>query len=378
MMDCSERNRGVGMLSISFSNTFRILGAIAALSVAAGHYVSTDEMSPGYVYTANLIFQDAIGNGFFRLAVPTFALLSGFFYFLSYQGRDSWVPKLRQRISTVVIPYILASTLFFLAFCFAYWWFQGELPAFSAKFLIDSFFLHPHSVQLWYLRDLMVLVVIAPLFNPRAMWATVLLGAIAICWALNINFLPIVEGWYLINLDTLLFFSVGAWFALRPEMLERLTHLSSNALIVFAVAWLVLSVWRISIFPGLTVWYQHGYTVPALLMFKATIICGLILVFNLAARLNANKRLLKLSGYGFFLYLFHFYPLNEVLYRLSDRVVAEAYRFWICGPAAVLITFLAALICERYLPSFYRLINGGRGTIAPRADKLLQAEAKTE
>jgi surface polysaccharide O-acyltransferase-like enzyme len=349
----------------SLGHTFKIIGLLAALFVAAGHYVSTDEVSPGYSYTVNLVLLDAIGNGIFRLAVPAFALASGFFYFLSYQHLGDWPRKLRQRLHTIVTPYLIASFIFLLAFCFAYWWFQRSLPTFTPRFILDSLLLHPHSVQLWYLRDLMVLVLIAPLFNPRSGWLPWLLAPIATCWLLEINFLPRISGWYLINLETLLFFALGGYLSRRPQWLERASQLPIAALITLSALWLLLSAGRISIFPGLTVWYQEGYTLTSLLLFKATLIVGLFLLFNAAYALRQHEQLLRLSRYGFFLYLFHFFPLNEVLYRISDRFIEEAYRFWLCGPLAVLITLAAAMFCERWMPTLYSLINGGRGQRLP-------------
>lgn len=349
----------------SLGQTFKIVGLLAALFVAAGHYVSTDEVSPGYSYTLNLVVLDAIGNGIFRLAVPAFALASGFFYFLSYQHLGDWTRKLRQRVHTILTPYLIASFIFLLAFCFAYWWFQHTLPAFTPRFILDSLLLHPHSVQRWYLRDLMVLVLIAPLFNPQSGWLPWLLTPISACWFFEINFLPRVSGWYLINLETLLFFVLGAWLSQKSQWLARASHLPTATLLILSALWLLLTTWRISIFPGLTVWYQEGYTLTSLLLFKTTLIIGLFLLFNAAYALRHHRLLLHISRYGFFLYLFHFFPLNEVLYRISDRFIEEAYRFWLCGPLAVLITFAAAIFCERWIPTLYSLINGGRGKRPP-------------
>lgn len=348
------------MLSHSLSQTFKVAGLIAALSVIALHYVPSDEMHPQYQYSPNLILLDLLSNGIFRVAVPAFAMTSGFFYFLSYKTVRDWAPKLQQRVKSVAAPYLLVSTLFFLVFIFSPWASESASTSITASTLVQNIILHPLSVQLWYLRDLMILVLLAPVFSPHSRWHGALIATLAGCWFLNINFLPSVAGWHLLNLDTLLFFTLGAWLSRRTALLEKLVALPRIHLASLLLAWCILSAWRISLYPGLTVWYETSYTLTSLLLFKITLVIGLLLLFNTAARLRNTPVLLQLSTYSFFIYLFHFFPLNEVLYRISGHLTAEAYRFWFCAPLAVMLTLIAAKCCEKWLPIGYRLLNGGR------------------
>lgn len=352
------------MLSNSLSQTFKVTGLIAALCVIALHYIPTDEMRPNYQYSLNFVLQDALSNGLFRLAVPAFAMTSGFFYFLSYKTIRDWHPKLRQRIRSVATPYLMVSTLFFTIFIFFQFAMEDREVSITASSIVRNIALHPLSVQLWYLRDLMFLVVLAPLFSPDSRWHGVLITTLSACWLLDFNFLPRIAGWYLLNLDTLLFFTLGAWFSRRSVALEQLTQLSRTHITSLLLLWFAFSAWRISLYPGLTVWYEKSYTLATLFLFKITLIIGLLLLFNTASRLRDKPRLLQLSAYSFFLYLFHFFPINEVLYRISGHLMAEAYRFWFCAPLAILATLLAAKLCEKWLPRSYRILNGGRGQTA--------------
>jgi surface polysaccharide O-acyltransferase-like enzyme len=351
------------MFSHSLSQTFKVAGLIAALFVVALHYVPTDEMHPGYQYSLNLVLQDLLSNGIFRVAVPAFAMTSGFFYFLSYTTVRDWAPKLQQRLRSVAAPYLIVSTLFFVVFITSQWALSEDTVSITASSLATNILLHPLSVQLWYLRDLMILVLLAPLFNPSSRWHGALLITLAACWLFDMNFLPRIAGWHLLNLDTLFFFTVGAWLSRRPAQLERLTDLSHTYLTSLQLLWCILSAWRISLYPGLTVWYEQSYTLTSLLLFKTTLIIGLLLLFNAAARLRNKPALLQLSTYSFFIYLFHFFPINEVLYRISGHLMAEAYRFWLCAPLAVILTLVAARLCEQWLPGGYRILNGGRSAV---------------
>lgn len=61
-------------------------------------------------YTSyNIVASFFSANGIARLAVPTFFLISGYFYFYHLKGWSKFVyiDKLRKRLHTLLIPYLL-------------------------------------------------------------------------------------------------------------------------------------------------------------------------------------------------------------------------------------------------------------------------------
>jgi hypothetical protein len=67
------------------------------------------------------------------------------------------------------------------------------------------------------------------------------------------------------------------------------------------------------------------------------------------------------SGYTFFAFLFHYFPLYFVVVRISALIVPRQYAFYLDVPLAAILVFVAAFICERHLNPFYRLVTGDRG-----------------
>ena len=128
----------------------------------------------------NHILQNVISVGLGRCAVPLFYMISGYLFFLNTENRISVVfNKMKKRIRTLLIPYIIAC-LFFPLF---YW--VMELIPIAGKYingdgisilfresfseiLLTLFYRGnntsvPLAFHLWFLRDLIVIVAISPL-----------------------------------------------------------------------------------------------------------------------------------------------------------------------------------------------------------------------
>ena len=109
---------------------------------------------------------------------PLFFLVSGFLFFQKYDG--SWATykeKLSRRVKTLLIPFLIwnfATYLVYFAgesipatkvyFATKYW---PPIRSFTALDYANAFFgftvKFPMSYQFWFIRDLMVMVVLSPL-----------------------------------------------------------------------------------------------------------------------------------------------------------------------------------------------------------------------
>ena len=123
-----------------------------------------------------LMIRDTIPN----VAVPLFFVISGFLFF----GTETWawrtyLQKIKKRINTLVVPYFVWNLVAFLVFCL-----KHEIPSvfpriaevtidfsfFSKGFFYNTAFPKLHGVPvvpfdgpLWYVRDLVFLIIISPL-----------------------------------------------------------------------------------------------------------------------------------------------------------------------------------------------------------------------
>ena len=117
-----------------------------------------------------------------RIAVPLFFIISGYLFFRSGFMIRTYTDKLRRRVRTLLVPYILWNLLYLIRTAFrdipafsglshdtaqANWSLSAVLACFWDKsrgvFPVPaSSYIYPQDFPLWYVRDLMVMVVLAP------------------------------------------------------------------------------------------------------------------------------------------------------------------------------------------------------------------------
>lgn len=119
-----------------------------------------------------------------RIAVPLFFIISGYLFFRSGFMIRTYTDKLRRRVRTLLVPYILWNLLYLIRTAFrdipafsglshdtaqANWSLSAVLACFWDKsrgvFPVPaSSYIYPQDFPLWYVRDLMLVVVLAPVF----------------------------------------------------------------------------------------------------------------------------------------------------------------------------------------------------------------------
>lgn len=114
-----------------------------------------------------------------RCAVPLFYLISGYLFFLKVpDGMASILGKMRKRVNTLLVPYLIGC-LFFVGFNVMVAVMPGTsrfmngsvMPMFQrplAEVLCDIFYDNgsgtPCAFQLWFLRDLILIVATSPVW----------------------------------------------------------------------------------------------------------------------------------------------------------------------------------------------------------------------
>jgi fucose 4-O-acetylase-like acetyltransferase len=91
------------------SGTLMSANLIATILVIAIHY-GTKGTEPG---TLNYIFQEFLTNGVARIAVPFFALMSGYFMAATLH-KKSYIDVLLNKANSLLIPFLVASVVVLL------------------------------------------------------------------------------------------------------------------------------------------------------------------------------------------------------------------------------------------------------------------------
>lgn len=303
------------------------------------------------------------------VAVPLFFFISGFLFFYRTDfSAQVYKVKLKRRVRSLLIPY-----LFWNIACLVFYYVVTHLPFLSTWFkgadytweyvlgnlwgVMDEkgVMTYPIAYPFWFIRDLMVTVVLTPLLY-------VLLKYMKGYFVLLLGLLWFV-GWeipYLgirgFSMVALFFFTAGA----------SLSICRLNILEVFG-RWRKLSFW---IYPLLALadLCSKGATYN-LYIHQVGILAGIVFSFNLAAWLLQERKVKAsafLSAVSFFVYAIHEPWLLAQIRKVMTRVlVPESDGMWtLLYFLNVMLTIGIALalyaLLKRVFPCFTRLITGGR------------------
>ncbi len=309
----------------------------------------------------NCYLQEGISNMLGRLAVPMFFAISGFLFFRGTEKDEEVVyQKLRRRVKSLVVPYILTALFlptvflilkltsvldFLVSTSYQYltepWW-MILCRVFLYNFPDDA----PFAFYLWFLRDLIIVMCFTPLLwrlKRTKFGLEVFMLLMFIVTLFGVKYIP---------LKAFFFFCLGAKFFQKQN---HVSYFSIGLLSYFIVSIIQIifpnEVWKYFEIPIITVgvlsaWHYYDQLVP------------------MSFSLSSHKHLHLLSQSTFYIYLYHI-PLllivsKSILLSLhrSSFVYAATYLAspWITIACLVMIAFFL----NRYLPRFYSLLVGGR------------------
>ncbi|MCR5222291.1 MAG: acyltransferase [Lachnospiraceae bacterium] len=294
--------------------------------------------------------KDVIDRDLFFVAVPGFFILSSI---LLYSKEFTWVQNIKKKVRTILLPYVIINT-FWLLFFFM----MSKIPALSPYFSSDQYSVRtwqdvvnayfgafPLYYPFWFLKDLFLLNLIAPLFKWLVDKVPLLTGTAVLLWYFSEIPVPLLKA----N-DSLFFWMVGLFLVKYGFDLASLDKTG---------AW----EWTLSVAAGATVVFFHKTTVTLLVyILPAFFACYVFSGFLLKTR--AREALLKWSGYAFFIFAFHeFYEAmikKIVMEVLPQPGIVQLLEFLLLPLLIVMLCILAGQLFEKLLPKTYAVLMGGR------------------
>lgn len=320
------------------------------------------------------------------LIVPMFFIFSGLLFFYKKDfSAEVYKQKLKSRAMTLLVPYILWNIIAIL------WRLKCLLPVFSSFYrpvevqvsisrIFNTFFCNiensgiivgpptadvpvgilPIDGPLWFVRDLMLMVVVSPLIywmiKKGGMWILSLFGIVWFCaswFLLEDSFLKLYSGQFFM---AFFFFSWGAYFSISKQNLVLSFRRFNSAPVIYIV---------LAIVDVLTQHLEHNWIIH-----NTGLLVGVVSLVVIASHLLESGRpsfSQTLVNSCFFIYALHDLFVTDVgkfaflmLHVPEKNPYAMLSLYFIVPVFTILVCLLFNISLRRYAPKLCSLLTGGR------------------
>ena len=303
-------------------------------------------------------------NELFRFAVPMFFAISGFLFFFTYENtKQCYVRKLKSRVRSLLIPYIIWAVIsgLFLT-CISQIPFFSDLPFVMEKGYgwtqFYMYLINPAAFPLWYIQQLMIFVIISPaLYFLIKKTRGIILIALAVPWIMDLSFV--------INFSGLFAFSIGAALAIFGKSREFTRSDNRIQTMIYAVIWILLSLLNtyIAAFADKSFIFDIIMTV----LFKINEAVGVIAMWylfdHIAKRITDKKGFIIAATHSFIVFVLHepmLHIFNQMALKQSSTVMGHI-ALYVCLPFSVLaVCIIVSMALRKNLRKVHGVLTGGR------------------
>ncbi|QOG04126.1 acyltransferase [Flavobacterium sp. MDT1-60] len=311
----------------------------------------------------NSFIQEFVSKGVTNIAVPFFFVISGYLFFLNVDGYwNEFLLKYKKRISTLLVPYLLWS-MFGILFYFTLQSVPISKPFFTKQLisnysiieLLNVLFLKPIPYQLWFIRDLIILILFSPLIYRLVKLSNYfILLLLSILWLARIDY-------FLFSNEAFFFFIIGAFISIKSTKLEEKIN---KSFFFYFLIWLSLVLFK-------TILNNTALRSDYFLYFlnKISILFGIIAVWSgydvyFKKREMSEVKIAPIFQYSFFIYVAHEPMLTiykKVLYVILGQNEMVSFVIYVVAP---ILTISSSLIIgfflKKHLSKLYSLLTGNR------------------
>lgn len=317
-----------------------------------------------------------------RVAVPTFFFISGFLFFYNKDiSRKFYIGALRKRVTTLLVPYILWN-----GFALLFKWFKtlpiisGFFPRMEPVDLTLSGILNafgpfglssdvrplgvydpvgaPADMPLWFIRDLIAIVIFAPLVYRlmRGNCGKIVASLLIVLFLCGIW----PERCFWFSLTGVTFFCLGSYFSInRKDLLNAVSFGGRSSMAFYSLSLLVVAAVSARLILRDSFW---GYRALALY-----ILCALPLFLLICQRLaQRGFRVMPLLSSGtFFMFALHGI-VNSIFIKAVLQLLRPATSAGFIAAYILIATFLIAFCYLTYWslrkisPRFVSILSGNR------------------
>jgi peptidoglycan/LPS O-acetylase OafA/YrhL len=311
----------------------------------------------------------------FLSAVPVLSAISGYLFFKDCNySRSFYLQRYRSRTHSILLPMISWNVIALIVFIIIRLATPGSPMLDVIKYDLENLSLpeivnailgitrHPINFQFWFLRDLFLVVLCAPLLGfliARAPWVG--LGALFVVWIGNFDL------GIFFRTDILFFFYVGGLIQARRVDVSPLSPRFALAALALYLSLVAVRTVAEFLFPTEDL-FENFILAPLTRLLR---VLGVVVFWSIAPllmRTLIGRWIAQVGALAFFLHAVH-WPMNQAVKQAIGAI-------WPGNNSAVLLlnyfgtTFLTvvlALVIARFLhavaPNIFRHLSGGRSGI---------------
>lgn len=276
-----------------------------------------------------------------EFAVPFFFFISGYFFFQrDYYNFNKYKEMLRKKSKTLLLPFIIWNIIgAIILYIYNPSMFNSSISNITIDFLLGKW-----NPPLWYVRNLILMMILYPLYG----WifkTSNLIYKICVILALLYFWIPVDCSWY--SIEGWLFFIIGGVFTQENFKIK----ISSYILYLLIVIWILLCFYK-------PYWNE--------IIHKATTILGVSIIIYIinSIKINKNELLYKFASYSFLIYVAHIYMVKSMKVLIANKYPENEIT-------AILSYFTIPIICIFFIliignswkkihSKSYSILMGGR------------------
>lgn len=289
-------------------------------------------------------------------AVPVFFCLSAYLFFRNFD-MSKLLNKYKKRVRTLLIPYFSWSILLFCYYFLLYKipWIHNNFNALfdlSVDNIIPNILLANCAPTMWFIRVLMIYVVISPIIY--YLMKNKITGIMTILFSFVINI--IFNFQYSSMIFWLPVYILGAYLALNhANFMEEIPFIKRNRKMVLIMAVLFLAIFGViatMVEKTSTIYYIWRILSP-------------ISIFILIDYIESfEKEPCSLTKYSFWIFALHI-PIAQVIRKalimlLGTSGFAMFFVFLLTIIITLTLAVLSGKFTKKFLPPIYNILVGGR------------------
>lgn len=330
-------------------------GALLVISIHCGYYVAES----GPCWWVSHIFE----NGYSRIAVPFFFVVSGYFLAGHITERHWWSQETIKRIKSLLVPFFSWAFIYQVVFIPLSIYadiragrsFGTSITFFKDVNVLEVFGLQwdrwPSTVPLWFLRALFIYILISPLViailrrRPKLWLLTLFVSTILLHYSID----PELGGWSgfiyrVFSIRGLMYFSVG--MLARIKDIHYRSRKAANMGIGMGIVLLVIN----------AILDCH-FAEPPIPIIDFAIPCFLYATWYY---IPANPLPHFLKGVSFPIYLMHMCVMGYWSVVSKNLDISEDSTRLIAWPLSFVGCIILANLIRRMAPRAFALLFGGR------------------